>query len=150
MQNVVRKVYWALTEADDSYGWNQKYVFIYYATIIVNVDMLFTFRAKYYMYMYHSCRETFRSPVNRETTQKLVSDSKVQLPDTPSALIKGMIMVLFVLMHRSILIIVFLNLDAARTYFVSIAGSERLRSTGKYSEKCTQQRRRNRLLRVCM
>ena len=51
MQNVVRKVYRALTEADDSYGWNQKYVFIYYATIIVNVGMLFTFRAKYYMYV---------------------------------------------------------------------------------------------------
>ena len=38
--------------------------------------------------------------------------------------------------------------DAAKTYFNSLIGLARMKNAGKYSAKCVQQRRRNRLLRV--
>lgn len=34
-------------------------------------------------------RETFQSTRNQEVLQQLVKDSKVQLPDTTSAIVKG-------------------------------------------------------------
>ena len=38
--------------------------------------------------------------------------------------------------------------EAAKTYFTSMSGSQRLKSSGKYDSKCIQQRRRNRAIRV--
>lgn len=40
--------------------------------------------------------------------------------------------------------------DAARTYFVSMVGADRLKSSGKYATKCVKQRRRNRIRRVSL
>lgn len=39
-------------------------------------------------------------------------------------------------------------LEAAKTYFTSLMSAHRLRNSGRYGEKCVQQRRRNRLMRV--
>ena len=47
--------------------------------------------------------------------------------------------------HDTILI---LPIDAAHTFFISVAGKTALESAGKYSEKCTNQRRKNRKTRV--
>ena len=41
-----------------------------------------------------------------------------------------------------------LFLEAAKTYFASLIGSEKLKDSGKYLEKCKKQRRRNRIIRV--
>ena len=41
-----------------------------------------------------------------------------------------------------------LVVEAARTYYTSMVGAQRLRDAGKYNTKCLQQRRRNRLMRV--
>ena len=42
----------------------------------------------------------------------------------------------------------FLYAAAATTYFCSVSGTERLKSSGKYSSKCVRQKRRNRIMRV--
>ena len=39
--------------------------------------------------------------------------------------------------------------DAAKTYFNSVLGTSRLKSSGKYDAKVARQRRKNRLMRVC-
>ena len=41
-----------------------------------------------------------------------------------------------------------LIVEAARTYYTSMVGAQRLCDAGKYNTKCLQQRRRNRLMRV--
>ena len=38
--------------------------------------------------------------------------------------------------------------DAVRTYFRSLSGLKRMKSSGKYTTKCVIQRRKNRLMRV--
>ncbi len=40
------------------------------------------------------------------------------------------------------------TLEAAKTYFTSCSGSQRLQFSGKYDDKCIQQRCRNRVMRV--
>ena len=47
-------------------------------------------------------------------------------------------------------LVVSISAAAARTYYTSYSGSERLKNSGKYKDKCAQQRRRNRLVRVCI
>ena len=38
--------------------------------------------------------------------------------------------------------------EAAKTYFTSVAGLAKMKSKGKYKDKCAQQRRKNRIKRV--
>lgn len=42
----------------------------------------------------------------------------------------------------------FVDAAAAKTYFNSANGTEQLRASGKYKDKCVKQRTRNRLMRV--
>lgn len=70
---------------------------------------------------------------NQETLAhaQLVRETKAHMPDAPSSLIKGNHIVYsfvlwFILLHFII--------DAAKTYFISIAGLSKMKSSGKYKE----------------
>ena len=101
----------------------------------------------------HMYREPFSSTGNQAVPQKLKENASVLLPDTPSALITGVvyIIVLYLYLRCGVmygLVVVSISAAAAGTYYTSYIGSERLKNSGKYKDKCAQQRRRNRLVRV--
>lgn len=93
VREMVRKVYKALYEEDENFGWD--------------------------------IGKCFSHSKNVEVLQRLSREVKGQLPETSSVTIKA----------------------AAKTYFCSVSGTERLKSSGKYSSKCTRQKRRNRIIR---
>jgi hypothetical protein len=69
--------------------------------------------------------EEFTSDHNQDVSSQLVREVKSVHPETPSSIIHG----------------------ATKTYFVSLSGVSKMKSSGVYSAKCVQQRRRNRILR---
>ena len=90
-------------------------------------------------------RETFSSPENQAVSRKLVDNSLPLLPNSTAATLKGMCNNSFV--HHIYVCLAFFA-EATKTYYNSAAGTERLKLKGKYTMKCVQQRRRNRLKRV--
>ena len=87
-------------------------------------------------------------------TAKLVNEVKGQVPETRSSMIKGseIFMAIWVIcnLSRAVNVVSNFHVDAARTYFPSIVGMQKLKASGKYSNKCAQQRHRNRIIRVCI
>ena len=95
------------------------------------------------MLLFHNHSETFSSPANQTVVKKVVENAQSLLPNSSCAALKGE--------SRAFcapLIYVCSCTEAARTYYNSAAGTERLKMSGKYTLKCVQQRRRKRLKRV--
>lgn len=95
-----------------------------------------------YMYVNVSTREAFSSPTNQAVVTKVVENALSLIPNSTAATLKGDLLFYVSIPTLNSLI------EAARTYYNSAAGTERLKTSGKYAAKCVQQRRRNRLKRV--
>ena len=101
------------------------------------------------LYLLYNYRETFSSQANQAVVTKLVENALSLLPNSTAATLKGIYMhvsVCDVCIHLHSTFSSFA--EAGRTYYNSAAGTERLKTSGKYVAKCVQQRRRNRLKRV--
>ena len=90
-------------------------------------------------------REMFSNPENQTVVRKLVENSLPLLPKSTAATLRGMCNIVVGVRET---LLFWLSAEAAKTYYNSAAGTERLKSSGKYTAKCLQQRRRNRLKRV--
>ena len=76
IQSTVRKVYKSLSEDDDQFGWNHEYVDRHaYITVKLNSNC--------------SLRKAFTHASNQDTFKAVITEAKVQLPNTSSATIKG-------------------------------------------------------------
>ena len=89
-------------------------------------------------------RNWFSHEDNQDIAKAIVPEVKAQLPSASSSTVKGSLCVNTIECTHS-----GMYPDAARTYFNSVSSLEKQKQSGRYKEKSENQKKKNRLMRVC-